>query len=380
MKLYDDMEKETKKAEAAAGEGAAVSAAKNAGALSGGAVPKAENPNRNSQYEGMYNPGTDYQAEINKSVASGDFGRAATLERVRNYKIMGEGMRNPLTHNWHYNEDAARYDLEKKYEQYATQQGFSYDPLKDESYKAIRAQKEAEADKAYKDAYARAAAQNGGEVPADMLAQLETIRSNILNSADAQIPALKQLAYDMYLSDRDKLYREYAMLKDEQDTDRASYERNREWFADSYNNEYARRYADARDKAADEYRDRSFNESVRQADRNFEESARQFDYQRYLNERQLSDDKKSKILTMALALADKYGYAKAMELAAKYYGGEDFEIGEMQGAGGTASYAGSGSGRSGKKSAVSVPSSESRESAPEYGAVYIDENGNIKKK
>lgn len=377
MKLYDDTEKEAKKA--AAGEGAAVSAAKNAGALSGGAVPKAENPNRNSQYEGMYNPGTDYQAEINESVASGDFGRAATLERVRNYKIMGEGIRNPLTHNWHYNEDAARYDLEKKYEQYANQQGFSYDPLKDESYKAIRAQKEAEADKAYKDAYARAAAQNGGEVPADMLAQLETIRSNILNSADAQIPALKQLAYDMYLSDRDKLYREYAMLKDEQDTDRASYERNRDWFADSYNNEYARRYADARDRAADEYRDRSF-----------EENARQFDYQRYLNERQLSDDRKSKILTMALALADKYGYAKAMELAAKYYGGEDFNIEGEQQAGtngyGDNNYTGSkkraagGKGEDSGKSTKSVSSAENKKSESGYGIVYIDENGNIKKK
>ena len=47
-----------------------------------------------------YDKNTNYQEEINKAVANGDYASASRLEQLRNEKIDGEGLSYEKTNNY----------------------------------------------------------------------------------------------------------------------------------------------------------------------------------------------------------------------------------------------------------------------------------------
>lgn len=268
----------------------------------------------------QYAPNVDYAQKINESAKAGNYAAAKEYEQARNMKIAEENLNYAPTNVFNY--DGQRYENEKNrvMGQIENREKFSYNAEGDEAFNAIKRQKEAEADKAYKDAYARLAAQNGGEVPADMMMALENIRQNIIDSADSYIPQLQQMAYNKYSDELGELYNRYGLIenRDNADYNRFYNERNNliSGLENAYNRDYNERsFAASREDAA---WNKEFNE------RSYQDSRDDVMYNREFNKNQFDWQKDSTIAgTIAALIGSGYGEAEAIDMARRWYGQSD---------------------------------------------------------
>lgn len=221
----------------------------------------------NSQYTGsnkIYNPNTDYQTYINDAVAKGDFASAAMYEQLRNQKIMGEGLDYELTNlygsyldgynqqknqqdafdmfnqyvqQWEQNNPKAEYEskydpqIDELLSQILNRDDFSYDAMNDPLYQQYAEMYRREGDRAMRDTLAEAASGAGGMNTYAITAAQQA--NNYYNSQlNDKIPELYQLAYDMYLNDKESKVQDLGIL---QNMDATQYGRYRDTINDYYN-------------------------------------------------------------------------------------------------------------------------------------------------
>lgn len=188
---------------------------------------------------GNYDINTDFEAEIQSAIAVGDYGKAAELERLRNQKIGVLGLNNPVTDRFNYF-DPYQGEVEAQKKAILERDPFSYDYREDDMYKSILSQKEKEADKAYKDGYAQLSRQFDGDIPVNMINKLLTTKSEIIDQADSYIPQLRQMAYDMYQDEGNRMLTNYNMTKQLADEDYNKWQSNRDFLISGNENKYNR--------------------------------------------------------------------------------------------------------------------------------------------
>lgn len=267
----------------------------------------------------QYDPNVDYSQKINESVTAGNYGAAKEYEKARNMKIAGENLNYAPTNTFNY---AQRYegDKDRILGQIENREKFSYNPDDDAAFGAIKRQKEAEADKAYKDAYARLAAQNGGEVPADMMMALENIRQNIIDSADSYIPQLQQMAYNKYSDELGELYNRYGLMENRDDADYNRFNNERNMIISGEENAYNRDYNERSFAASRE--DATWNKDFNE--RSYQDSRNDVMYNREFNKNQFDWQKDSTIAgTIAALIGSGYSEAEAIDMARRWYGQSD---------------------------------------------------------
>lgn len=274
-----------------------------------------QNVQSNSQYTGTGNTwdaNTDYQAIINKAVASGDYVTAAKAEQLRNQKITATGGnytptnkyagwldntdystigKNQMvdgaswqdvldTYNKRYNkangteglqqyandelqnmmlsyinqqksleqyqnmineyeqahpkeEYESKYDpqIDKLLNEILNREDFSYDVMNDPLYQQYRDMYMREGDRAMRDTLAEVAAGAGGMNTYAITAAQQA--NNYYNSQlNDKIPELYQLAYNMYLNDKESKVQDLGIL---QNMDATQYGRYRDTINDYYN-------------------------------------------------------------------------------------------------------------------------------------------------
>ena len=209
----------------------------------------------NSQYTNtnkVYNPDTDYQSLIDQAVAVNDFKTAALYEQLRNQKILGEGLDYELTYkysnvpngntttkedilDWKYEEakpEAPERDprIDKLLNQILTREDFSYDAMNDPLYQQYVQAYQREGDRAMRETLAEAASSAGGMNSYAITAAQQA--NNYYNSQlQDKIPELYQLAYQMYLQDKESQVQDLGLL---QSMDATQYNRYRDTMNDYY--------------------------------------------------------------------------------------------------------------------------------------------------
>ena len=183
---------------------------------------------------GNYNidPNTDYKAKQLEAERNGDYNLAAYYERVRNAKIdAGYGGVYQKTYDLNYNNqyEGKISDLRNKLENY---EDFSYDPMKDEAYRNLANVYNYNAQKASKNALGMAAAANGGIASSGAATAAALAYADKMAGLEAEIPALRNAAYNMYLNDKSDLRQ---TLNDYQAQEQLDYQR----WSDNYNRRYA---------------------------------------------------------------------------------------------------------------------------------------------
>lgn len=207
----------------------------------------------NSQYTNtkkIYNPNTDYQALIDNAVDMGDFQSAALYEQLRNQKILGEGLDYEITNlygsylngdnttkedimDWEYEDDrpsAPERDprIDKILNQILNRDDFSYDAMNDPLYEQYRQMYQREGDRAMRETLAEAASSAGGMNSYAITAAQQA--NNYYNSQlNDKIPELYQLAYQMYLQDKESQVQDLGIL---QSMDETQYNRYRDTMND----------------------------------------------------------------------------------------------------------------------------------------------------
>lgn len=220
----------------------------------------------NSQYTNtnkIYNPNADYHAYINDAVAKGDYKSAAMYEQLRNQKILGEGldyattnlygsyldgysgqknqqdaldMFNQYMQEWEKNntrptEPERDPRIEEMLNQILSRDSFSYDVMNDPLYQQYAQMYQREGDRAMRETLAEAAASAGGMNSYAITAAQQA--NNYYNSQlNDKIPQLYQLAYDMYLKDKESQVQDLGLLQAMDDT---QYNRYRNTMNDWYN-------------------------------------------------------------------------------------------------------------------------------------------------
>lgn len=267
----------------------------------------------NKVYNGTnYDSDTDYSLLIHEAEKAGDYAEAARLEKQRNAKIIGDKMGYATTNEWYYNNPEGDRAERAALDKINSIEPFDYDYTKDPVYIKLRQNKEKEAQKAYEDAYAKAAARNGGVVPADELKNLQTLKQDIINSADNQIAALRNLAYSQYRDEISDLYNRYGLVKNKNDYDRAQWQAERDARISGKENAYGRDYRTGRDAVADAVDVRNFYENVREFDAGM-------DYNRDNTMLNYNLNRQGDIASLAASLAKEYGWDRAVEIARSMY-------------------------------------------------------------
>lgn len=165
-----------------------------------GESPYKTPPSNNDLY-----PNTNYMQNMLDSEKAGDYNSAAYWERMRNEKIKnGYGGGYAPTSFYNYN---SKYgdkiaDLRDQYENY---KDFSYNPLQDDAYKSLANVYSKNASDAAANALGQAAAANGGRMSSNALIASNLAYQNKMAGLEAEIPALRQAAYDMYLGGKNDL-------------------------------------------------------------------------------------------------------------------------------------------------------------------------------
>ena len=222
------------------------------------------------KYGGVgYDTDTDYEKEIQRAVEMGDYGYAATLEKMRNAKIQGEGL---------------NYGLTDRYSQYAKQKGpssavvksegsavptvksggtyvdkmnsilgvinakqFHYNPATDPMYKQVRDNYKKTAGDVIENTMGSYAGMTGGMPSSYAISAAAQAGAQHVQKADYMIPELYELAYNKFAQDKADLYKQYGIM---QDLENQSYERDVYEEEKAYERDlYAQQQADAKAQA-----------------------------------------------------------------------------------------------------------------------------------
>ena len=178
------------------------------------------------------------QRAIDKARA-GEYAGAMYNEMMHNEKNGYLGLGYANSHIFNY-DDPYRGDLDRQREAIENRDPFSYDYREDDLYKSILAQKEKEADQAYKDGYAQLSRQFDGDIPVNMINKLLTTKGEIIDQADSYIPQLRQLAYGMYQDEGNKMLQDYGLTKQLADEDYARWLGDRDFVVGGIENKYGR--------------------------------------------------------------------------------------------------------------------------------------------
>ena len=210
-------------------------------------------------------PNTNYAAAALKAEKEGRFNDAEYYWGMRDKKIdSGYGGNyakyNPYQYDSKYEDKIA--DLRNQFENY---EDFSYDPMKDEAYKSLTNVYSKNARDASANAMAQAMAANGGRGSSNAIIAANLAYQNKMAGLEAEIPALRQAAYDMYLGDLSRLRTTMGdyIAQDESDYARFSDNLGRRIENQKYLNEWNRdneRYeSEKSDKAKQQEFDNAYN-------------------------------------------------------------------------------------------------------------------------
>lgn len=146
-------------------------------------------------------PNTNYAADALKAEKEGRFNDAAYFWGMRDQKIdAGLGGNyakyNPYQYNSKYADEIS--DLRDKLE---NAESFRYNPLEDEAYQNLANVYSKNASDASANALAQMAAANGGRLSSNAAIASDLAYQNKMAGLEAEIPGLRQLAYDMYQGD-----------------------------------------------------------------------------------------------------------------------------------------------------------------------------------
>ncbi len=174
-------------------------------------------------------PNTNYMADGLNAEREGRFNDAAYFFGMHDAKIdagLGGGYAkfNPYRYNSKNADKIA--DLRDRWENY---DDFSYDPTEDEAYKALAGVYSKNAKDASANALGLAAAANGGQMSSNAVIASNLAYQNKMAGLEAEIPQLRELAYRMYLGDKEDLrttLNDY-MYQEEQDYNRWENDLNR---------------------------------------------------------------------------------------------------------------------------------------------------------
>ena len=157
-------------------------------------------------------------------------------------------------------EDAPTYtdnykdQIDALYNQILNREAFSYDPQKDEAYKQYEQTYTREGNRAMRDTLAQVSARTGGLASTYAASSAQQANQYYMQQLADKIPELRQLAYDMYLSDLNNQRSDLDMLRGLSNDD---YGRYRDTMSDYYTNRDFS-YGQYRDSVNDYYTDRDF--------------------------------------------------------------------------------------------------------------------------
>jgi hypothetical protein len=252
----------------------------------------------------------------------GNYAGAMYNEMMHNEKNGYLGLGYANSHIFNY-DDPYRGDLDRQKAAIENRDPFSYDYREDDLYKSIRAQKEKEAEKAYKDGYAQLTRSFDGDIPVNMINKLITTKGEIVDQADSYIPELRQLAYGMYQDEGNKMLQDYNLTQQAAAEDYDRWRSDRDFIISGIENEYSR---DKYDKEFDYQKntdERNFNENVRQHDSDNALRREEFDYQKNMDSQNLSLAKNDAVYNLTIKLLDSgmYSLDSAIETAKKTISG-----------------------------------------------------------
>ena len=181
----------------------------------------------------------NYYQNMLDDMYAGNYASAKYNEMLHNEKngYMGLGYEN--SHIFNY-DDPYLGELNRQRKAIENRDPFSYDYRQDDLYKSILSQKEKEADQAYKDGYAQLSRQFDGDIPVNMLNKLYATKGEIIDQADSYIPQLRQMAYDMYNQEGNKMLTDYNLTKQLADEDYARWKDEQNTVISGLENKYAR--------------------------------------------------------------------------------------------------------------------------------------------
>ena len=222
---------------------------------------------------------TDYMQNMLDDMAAGNYAGAKYNEMLHNVKngYMGLGYEN--SHIFNY-DDPYLGELDRQREAIANRDPFTYDYRQDDLYKSILSQKEKEAEQAYKDGYAQLSRQFDGDIPVNMINKLLATKGEIIDQADSYIPQLRQMAYDMYNQEGNKMLTDYNLTKQLADEDYAKWKDDQNLIISGLENKYGR-----------DINSRDYDRSVLESDREFNEFVRQYDLENALRQNQFDYEK-----------------------------------------------------------------------------------------
>lgn len=278
----------------------------------------------------------NYTQEMWDDIKDGNYAGAMYNEMMHNEKNGYLGLGYANSHIFNY-DDPYQGELIRQREAIYNRDPFSYDYREDDLYKSILAQKEKEAEKAYKDGYAQLSRQFDGDIPVNMINKLLTTKGEIIDQADSYIPQLRQLAYGMYQDEGNKMMQDYNLTQQAAAEDYDRWRSDRDFIISGIENAYGRdRYdkefdynkgIDDWQKAVDE---RNFNYAKETDDRNFNYAKtvdeRNFDYAKTVDETARKYGVQDVVANTALSLynSGKFSSFSAALDAAKiigtYYG------------------------------------------------------------
>ena len=130
---------------------------------------------------------------------------------------------------------------------------------------------------AYNDAYAQLSTQFDGDIPVNMITKLMSTKADIEDQADSYIPTLRQLAYQKYMNEGDRMYQNYGLTRDADAERYARHLTERDFQINSLENEYNRNLAREQLDYTKAIDDRNFEYAKAVDDRNFEYTKEQND-------------------------------------------------------------------------------------------------------
>lgn len=161
----------------------------------------------------------------------GNFSRAGLMERMRNEKIdagYGNGYQKENLYNYQPKYLGKADELRGQLENYGD---FSWDINTDGDYRALANVYSANARKASNNALAQMAAANGGRLSSNALMAASQAYQDKMSGLEAEIPQLRQAAYNMYRDNKGDLR---TLMYDTE----AAEDRNYSRWTDDYNRRY----------------------------------------------------------------------------------------------------------------------------------------------
>ena len=225
----------------------------------------------------------NYTESMWNNIETGNYPMAMYDEKMHNEKnkYLGLGYENSYIFNYG---DPYRGELDRQRAAIESRDPFSYDYRKDDIYQKIKAQKEKEAEKAYKDGYAQLSRSFDGDIPVNMINKLLTTKADISDTADNYIPELQKLAYQKYMDEGDRMYQNYGLTRNEAAEDYSRWRDVRDFIVSGSENKYAR------DMAREQL---DYQKSIDERNFDYQKDIdeRNFDYAKYLDDRNFDWEK-----------------------------------------------------------------------------------------